>query len=293
MFKGTKPFVKLVVLLAMSLALLLVASGIQVVMMQGGASVDDPDSLRVMQTIAQLLMFVLPVVLYVLFYESSGKSFLKADFGGRSWLQALVGVVILVLLVPTIDVLANWNDGWHFGEGVGKTIEELLRTITKENNRIVESLVVQDGVGNFVLNLLVIALVPAICEELFFRCGIQQALTEWFRNPHWAIVVAAIIFSLAHGDVFGFVPRVLMGVVLGYLFYYSRSLVVNMCAHFANNAIIVVLYYLNTKGVMDVDPNDLPSIGTVWTCLCFVAAVIAFVVTFVWKGRRKNEVEMK
>lgn len=283
-FKNTKPFVKLLVLFGMSLALLLVASGVQTVLLLSGGGMEDPDMLRWSQLISQLLMFALPVVLLILFFEDDGKGFLKADFRGRSWYRALVGVVMLVLLLPAIDVVTEWNEGWHFGDGVGGTIEEMLRKVSDQSKRVIELFLMQEGVGNLFFNLVVVALVPAVCEELFFRCGVQQTLQEWFGNRHWAVVVAAVIFSLAHFDVFGFVPRVLLGLLLGYLYVYSGSMVVNMSVHFVNNALIVVLYYLNTIGVTSIDPEDLPSIGWVWTAVCAVAAIFLFYVTFLHKG---------
>ena len=288
-FKNTKPLVKLLALFGMSLALLLVASGIQTVMMFSGSGMEDPDMLRWSQLISQLLMFALPVVLFILFFEDDGRAFLKADFHGRSWYMALAGVAMLLLLIPAIDLVTEWNKAWHFGAGVGGTIEELLRKLSEQSEHIIELFLTQTGVGNLLFNLVVVALVPAVCEELFFRCGVQQTLQQWFGNRHWAVLVAAVIFSLAHFDVFGFVPRVILGVLLGYLYVYSGSLLVNVCVHFTNNAVIVVIYYLNTIGATSIDPENMPSIGWVWTALCVIAAVALFYVTFIHRRTKSTD----
>lgn len=226
-----------------------------------------------MQGLSQLLMFLFPAWLFAFLFYGKPMQYFNVDVKGKSWMSALVGVVVMLLLLPGIDVLTRWNDGWHFSGSIGAQLEEALRAVTAMSEDIIESFVMRDGFRCFLENLLIIALVPAICEEVLFRGAVQQVLQKWFKgNAHWAIVVTAIIFSMAHGDIFGFVPRFFMGVVLGYLFYYSGSLIVNICAHFVNNALIVVLYYMYNGGVIGFKPDEIPSVGWVWTVLCTLAA---------------------
>lgn len=94
------------------------------------------------------------------------------------------------------------------------------------------------------INLIVLALIPAIGEELMFRGCVQQLLREWTRNTHAAIWITAFLFSFIHFQFYGFVPRMILGALLGYLFVWSGSLWVPIIAHAFNNGIQIVLAYL-------------------------------------------------
>lgn len=101
------------------------------------------------------------------------------------------------------------------------------------------------GILDLLVFLLVSALAPAICEELFFRGAVQQLLLEWTQKPHVAIIVSAFIFSLLHIDPFGFLARFILGVALGYFFWWSGSLRLSIAGHFIFNAFgIINLYFV-------------------------------------------------
>ena len=193
----------------------------------------------VTQGVAQLLIFLLPAILFTLLYQGNIQSFLQLHFQGRKWFLALVAVVLFILLVPVNDWITWWNDHWDLGP-----LESEMRRLTDASKVTVEKMLSLSSVGDLLLQLIVVALVPAVCEEFFFRGTLQQIFRRWFGNMHVAVIVTAILFSLAHGDLYGLVPRFVLGVILGYLFFLSGSMLVNVCAHFCNNALIVILYYL-------------------------------------------------
>lgn len=281
-FPNVKPFPKLMALLGMCVGMLLVASGLTILIPLFGGDIMDPTTLILTQCVSQLLMFLVPVILFVLFYESDERGFLKLDFHWSSWSQALAAMAIMLLFIPMIDVVTQWNDTWHFSE----PLEGILREITERNQKLLESFFSQVGVGNLILNILILAVVPAVCEELFFRSVVQQTMHKWFKNAHVAIFVTAILFSLAHGEIYAFVPRAIIGVILGYLFYYSGSVVVNICAHFLNNALIVVLYFLYYREIIGFSPDELPSMGWIWTIVFVLVAAFLFYVTIL-RERKK------
>ena len=112
--------------------------------------------------------------------------------------------------------------------------------------------------GQFALGLLVVAVLPAICEELFFRGMIQPLLLRATGSPHRAIWVTAIVFSAIHFQFFGFVPRMLLGALFGYIYYWSGNLRLAMLAHFVNNGLTVTLSYFSRRGDISLDPDKLP-----------------------------------
>lgn len=266
---------QLLVMLALSLGMLLVASLPEVVLVAAGVDVMSRPAVMWIQAFTQLLTFLVPVLLMTLiYYRGRQREYYRLEFSGRKWYYALVGVVSLLLLMPAIDWLTVWNDSWNLGR-----VGEMLRSLQDVTEGLVEEMMSTTTVGGLLVNLLVVALIPAVCEEVFFRAGIQNLLQRWFKNGHAAIWVTALIFSLGHGEVFAFVPRFLMGAVLGYLYVYSGSLLPNMLTHFFNNAFVVVAYWLVARGVLDIDPEAPLAVGALLTACCTLAAVAVLVVS--------------
>ncbi len=269
---------QLLVMLAMALGMLLISSIITAPLMLIDAT--SRPIILVVQSLTQLLTFLVPVVLMtVIYYRTSMREYYRFNFSGRYWYYALAGAVATLLIIPANDWLTTWNGSWNLGR-----LGELLRTLQDATEGIVESMMSTDSVLGLLGNLLVVALIPAVCEEVFFRAGIQNLLQKWVKNPHLAIWLTAIIFSLGHGEVFSFMPRFVLGALLGYLYVYGGSLLPNMMAHFVNNTLVVVLYWLVARGVIDIDPEAPLQVDWALTALCTLAAVAVLAVTF-W-GRK-------
>ena len=228
------------------------------------------------QAFSQLLNFLLPACLFVLLFQPRGSNYFHFHWQGRYWGLAVVGMVIMLLIAPISDYFSAWNDGWNLGP-----LESTMRRISDLTKSQVEQLLSLSSIPDLLLQLFVVALLPAVCEELFFRGGVQQILHRWFGNPHVAIIVASLIFSLAHGDLYGLIPRFFLGIVLGYLFFYSGSMLVNICAHFLNNSMVVLLLFLNHRGDLSFSPTD--TLGMPWyvTLPCLLAALLLFLVYFI------------
>ena len=121
--------------------------------------------------------------------------------------------------------------------------------------------------------LVTVALLPAIVEELFFRASLQKILVNWFGKPHWAIVVTAIIFSAFHFSYFGFLSRMSLGIVLGFIYYFSKSIWLPMLMHFINNAIgVSTLYFVRA------DPQKVEAVvnGNLTYYWVFIAIIVVY-----------------
>ena len=270
---------QLLVMLAIALGMLLIASILSAPLLLAGVS---RPMMLVDQSVTQLLTFLLPVVLMtIIYYRGSQGEYYRLDFSGRRWYYALAGIVVTLLLIPANDWLTTWNDSWNLGK-----VGEVLRSVQDSTEGMVEEMMSTDTVAGLLGNLLVVALIPAICEEVFFRAGIQNLMQKWMKNPHVAIWLTALIFSLVHGEIFSFMPRFVLGALLGYLYVYGGSLLPNMMAHFVNNALVVVLYWLVARGVLDIDPEAPLNLDWGLTVLCTVAAVVLFIVTFFRRNKQ-------
>lgn len=290
-FENTRPGGLLLVLLGLTLLLFIIAAVLTVVLDVAGVNMLTIGGMMTMQAVSSVLTFLVPALLFAWLFHGNATESLQLRCRGRQWGRIGVAMVVMLLLVPAIDWISTWNMSWHLPE-VLASIERSLHDVTESTERLLEQMLKRDGVGALIANLFVVALVPAVCEEFFFRGALQQVIQRCFKgNAHCAILLTALVFSMVHGDFFGLVPRFLLGVVLGYLFWLSGSMWVNVGAHFLNNAIVVVFYWLCNAGVFLVNPAEPLAIDWTLSLLCFAAAAALFVVYFIKCDRPKgNEV---
>ncbi len=189
---------------------------------------------------------------------------------GFSLKQLLLVFGIMLLCFPLVSALGELNamipipKSW---ETAFKKMEDLYASQ-------VESLATIRSFAEFIYSLIVLALLPAVFEETLFRGGFQKILTGLFKNPIAAIIVTSIIFSAIHMSYYGFLARFALGVVLGLLYYYSKSIWLSVSAHFLNNAIAVsYMYFLSLHGkpVKDLADADFP---IWWAIPCFVLLLL-------------------
>ena len=143
-----------------------------------------------------------------------------------------------------------------------------------------------DTTGDFAFNLIMIGLLPAIGEELVFRGVVQKIFHQWSRNIHIAIWTTAFVFSAMHMQFYGFLPRMVLGGMLGYMLAWSGSLWLPIFAHFVNNAGAVVFMYLFQKGVTDIDPDK---VGTESDWMEVIVSVVLSILLFELLRRRNNK----
>ena len=161
---------------------------------------------------------------------------------GAAWWLAGAGLLI-ICLIPFLSTVVAWNANAHFPASL-HDFELWARDKETQAGDLTKFLTDFHTLGRLLVGLLVIALVPGVAEELVFRGVIQRNLVRWFNSRHVGVWLAAAIFSAVHVQFFGFVPRFVLGLVLGYLYEWSGNIVVSMAAHFTQNAFQLVLLYL-------------------------------------------------
>ncbi|MCH5600050.1 CPBP family intramembrane glutamic endopeptidase [Niabella ginsengisoli] len=112
-----------------------------------------------------------------------------------------------------------------------------------------------DSMPELLLSIGVLALMPAICEEAFFRGGLQNYLYRGTGKMWLSVIIVSVIFSAVHFSVYGFLSRVALGIILGLLYQYSGKLWLSILAHFINNATAVIMMYVaktNGKSMQDI-----------------------------------------
>jgi membrane protease YdiL (CAAX protease family) len=164
-------------------------------------------------------------------------------------------------------------------------VEQWMKNAEENAAELTEVFLKVDSTGGLLFNLFMIALLPAIGEELLFRGVIQRIFTRMTQNIHWGIWISAILFSALHIQFYGFVPRMLLGVLFGYLLVWSGSMWLPVLAHFINNGFAVVAMYLIDKNVLNPQVEEIGS-----TSGSYYAAVLslALVVIFMWLIKKEN-----
>lgn len=251
--------------------------GVLVVIMNG-YDITNVKNLQIMQILSQVVGIMMPAVVYAILVKEKPLNYL-----GFNKIQAwsLLGIVAIFAVVPFLSMVTEWNNGMVFPESM-RAIEERLRTSQEKQEEIIKMFISQ---GSLFSSLLIVAVLAAVCEELLFRSVIQNALIKLCKNAHVAIIVTAIIFSAFHMDFFGFFPRAILGVMLGYMFWMSGSIIPSMLMHFFNNSTIVVLYYLNNRGFIDIDIDNFGSTDSVFVIILSLVVTVAI---FVICNRLKN-----
>lgn len=164
---------------------------------------------------------------------------------GAGWWLLAAGALIIVIL-PFMSSLIAWNAGAHFPSFL-HDFEVWARSSEDRAQGLTKFLTQFRSVGHFLLAVVVIAVVPAVGEELVFRGVLQKNLVRWF-SPHVGVWLGAAIFSAIHFQFFGFVPRFVLGLVLGYLYLWSGNILVSMAAHFVQNAFQLLILFLTQRG---------------------------------------------
>lgn len=121
------------------------------------------------------------------------------------------------------------------------------RALENEYQQTMIALATMKNIGDLLIGLVVIAIAPAIFEEVLFRAGFQRILVGLTQNAAIGIILSSILFSAIHASYFGFLPRVVLGVVLGLIYYLTSNLWLAILMHFLNNAVVVIQIYVYTQ----------------------------------------------
>jgi uncharacterized protein len=122
----------------------------------------------------------------------------------------------------------------------------------------------------------VIGVFAGIGEEMFFRGLIQPKIKYYLGSAHWGVWITAIIFSAIHVQFYGFLPRVFLGALFGYLYMYSGSLIYPILAHIFNNSLTVIMIYLSNQGQIEFDLESTDQVSYPSAALGFLLLMIGF-----------------
>lgn len=173
------------------------------------------------------------------------------------------------------DALGNFNE-WI---PIPKAAAHYFKQLEDSYDDQLMSLATMKTVADLIISLIVLAFLPAMFEEMFFRGALQQTMIGITRNAFWGILITAILFSGFHLSYYGFLPRAFIGVVLGYIFYYGKNIWLNISVHFLNNALAVTqMYVLSKEGKLT--PDTLNQTSPYYVGILGIIGVIFLLIIF-------------
>lgn len=218
------------------------------------------------------------IVVPALFMARNGRA--VAEFFRNQkmeWVPILITVFVVVIFMAVNSVFVEWNSNFRFPE-FAREFEAWAREKEDTAAELTEFLTRFKSQGELLIAIIVIAVLPAIGEEIVFRGLIQNELYRATKNIHVSIWIAAVLFSAIHLQFFGFVPRVLLGALFGYLYYWSGNLTLAILAHFVNNGVSVMAMYFYQQGAFEYDMESTESapVNVVIICTLMTAALLFY-----------------
>lgn len=234
---------------------------------------DNPGVITAMkwlQAILSISIFLIPAIIFAYLSDRRPLPYLghKTPQPASFW---WLGIVLMLLAFPAASWLNQVNQEMSLPASL-KTLEDSMRLSEDKAVKIMKTFLQMDGPVDLIAMLLLVAVLPAICEEFFFRGVLQRLFIQISRRPWVGIIITGILFSAFHGQFFGFFPRLLLGILLGAIYWFSGSIWPAILGHLINNAIQVVMVYQD-KTFIDKEPviqplyvilSVLAIIGIVW-----------------------------
>ncbi len=173
----------------------------------------------------------------------------RSRFNGKSF-----GVALAITLGAMFfnGLLVYWNAQLDLPESMAG-LEDWMKEMETQLMELTRFLTDFQTIPELLTGILVIGVFAGIGEEMFFRGVLQPKMKLYTNSAHWGIWLTAIIFSAIHVQFYGFLPRVFLGALFGYLYHYSGSLLYPILAHVFNNALTVLVIYMANQGLVDFD----------------------------------------
>lgn len=221
-----------------------------------------------------LIMFVVPAFASSFFISQTPMRMLGLNKSVN--IRNILGIILMfVLVMPALNQVIWWNSQLSLPDAL-KDVETWMREMESNAAEMQSILLSSTTIGGLISSILVVGVLTGFAEEVFFRGALQRVISSNGMNPHMAIFIAAFIFSLLHFQFFGFVPRLILGMFFGYIFYWTGSIWASSIAHAINNSIVVVTLYLTNNGF---DISNIEQFGVDTTASFPTIAIISAVAT--------------
>jgi len=229
-------------------------------------------SLRIGTVVQDLFIFITPAIATAVMITRRPDSFMQIG-KAPGWTLSLLTLAVMVVSVPAMNCVVEWNQAMRFPENMS-ALEQWMRNAEETAQTTINQLMGGHGVMSCLLGVLIVGVLAGFSEELFFRGALQRLLVTKPVNAHVAIWVTAFIFSAVHFQFFGFVPRMLLGALFGYVGWWTGCLWLPVLAHVFNNSMVVVVTWMANEGMHIMDLNTVGVAGTAFDMIMVVGSVL-------------------
>lgn len=244
------------------------------------SSIGLTERIRVLSVsvIQGLLAFVFPTLLtWILTSSEPAVSIgLREQVSGRLWLWI---ISLYIIAYPALCQTVFWNEHMSLPDSMAG-LEATWRKWEEAGAKTTNEILSVSSIGAMIVNVLIVGLFTGFAEEMFFRAGFQKLMIQSGLHPGIAIWLAALIFSAVHMQFFGFVPRLLLGAMFGYVYYCTGSIWASALLHGINNSIVVVTTWLAALGIISENVDDIfiNASGFPWIFVASSAITIIFLI---------------
>lgn len=232
------------------------------------------NALKFMQFIQVFFSFIIPAHLFAR-SQSNNQVIDYLNLHSTHWKHFAIGTLLIFAISPLVSFSSVLNEQITL-PSYFSNIEQYFKQQQIQSQKFATLFLKNNTGKDLFINLCIIGVLAAISEELFFRGVLQKLFINHFNNIHLAIFACAILFSALHQEFYALIPRILLGILLGYAYVYSKSLWVPILIHFINNASAVLLDSLYKQGITSFDPNSNEYFGTAGVIISFVATIALF-----------------
>lgn len=247
------------------------------------------NELKWVQLIQTAALFLLPPLLMAFLWAKQPLEWLKLKSETRGY--GLWAIFLMLMALPAINLVGYFNQQMSLPAFL-EPLEQWMKTAEANAAHLTEQFLSVTTFDGLIINILLMALLPAVAEELTFRGVLQnlfevkdETLKKKGNRVHIAIWCSAILFSAIHMQFYGFLPRMLMGALFGYALVWTGSLWIPILMHFTNNAMAVILYFLAIRSGWDM--NKVDTIGTNDTLWLGVVSLV-LTITGIYAFRRST-----
>ena len=203
------------------------------------------NSLRLMTVAGQVLFILLPALLFAKWIYGDVSDIISLKLPQYMELTLFsIGIIILIPLLQSFLYIQNYFIEYLAANSeMVNSFKNLFDSLNELVDKTYGNLLKADSIPEMFLVIIVIAIVPSVCEEVMFRGYIQRSF-EFKMKPIWAVLITAIFFGVYHFNPYGLLPLVVLGFYFGFAAYISKSLIVPIFLHFLNNFGAVILYFI-------------------------------------------------
>ncbi len=233
---------------------------------------DNANLSRFLQFISTLFFMALPALIFARIINRKPFAYIgfnNAISGKQVFI--IIGIVVIGLILSA--ALSEVNAIIP----LSKSLEAYFKALEDEYNREVFAIANMKTVQDYIISLIIIALLPAMFEEMLFRGALQPVMINLTKNAVAGIIVTSILFSALHGSYYGFLPRIGLGLILGFIYYFSKNLWLSIIFHFLNNALgITQMFALSRRGMLTLKAMNDDTLPLYYGLIALLALFVAF-----------------